>query len=81
MDARYTQNRMILQHLKEFGRITPALAIEEYGCYRLSARIHDLREQGHIIKTNHISRKNRFGHTVVFAEYEYKFSTDEGEKE
>ena len=71
-----TQNEMILDHLKTYGKITPLSALEHYGCMRLSARIADLREQGltdgFTIDTNMISAKNRFGTTVTFAEYIYK---------
>lgn len=71
MEMRMTQNEMILNHLKMFGNITPMTAIEEYGCMRLAARISDLKERGHNIRTKMISRKNRFGKTVSFAEYFY----------
>jgi len=71
-----TQNEMILNHLKEFGKITPMDAIENYGCLRLAARISELREQGindgFDIETNMVSSKNRFGVTVTYAEYTYK---------
>ena len=78
-----TQEQMILQHLQEFGHITPMVALEEYGCFRLSARIHDIRERlresgsGDTIETKNITRKNRFGHTMNFAEYVYKPSKGE----
>lgn len=45
-----TQCEMILQHMKDNdGGITPLDALERYGCFRLSARISDLRKQGHNI--------------------------------
>ena len=71
MAVRMTQNEMILDHLKMFGSITPMKAIEEYGCLRLAARISDLKDKGYYIRTDHISRKNRFGKTVTFAKYVY----------
>lgn len=71
-----TQKEMILQHLRLFGSITPLKALEEYGCYRLSAVIFELRELGRdygfTIETKPLSRKNRFGKSVTFAEYIYK---------
>lgn len=71
-----TQNEMILSHLKEFGKITPMEAIENYGCMRLAARISELREQGREngfdIETNMVTSKNRFGYPVSYAEYKYK---------
>lgn len=64
-----TQKEMILKHLKEAGSITPGVALEEYGCFRLSARIADLKADGHEIQTTMEARKNRFGKTVRFARY------------
>jgi hypothetical protein len=46
-----TQNKMILHHLRTQRRITPMTALESYGCFRLAARIHDLKELGHHIET------------------------------
>jgi len=42
------QNKMILDHLKEKGHITPLEALDQYGCFRLASRIHDLRSVAHI---------------------------------
>ena len=71
-----TQREMILNHLKDFGSITPLKALEEYGCYRLSAVIFELRDigrrEGFTIETRPLTRKNRFGNSVTFAEYIYK---------
>ena len=46
-----TATEQILAHMHKLGRITPAEAFERYGCYRLAARIFDLRCQGHQITT------------------------------
>lgn len=59
----------ILQYMKETGGITQAKAVAEFGCYRLSARIADLKAQGVPIKTETVKRKNRFGEPVTFARY------------
>lgn len=40
-----TQNEMVLEFIKEHGSITQRDAIK-FGCYRLSARIADLKAQG-----------------------------------
>jgi len=63
-----TQTQMILRHLQMFGSITPIEALEEYGCFRLAARINDLRDE-HQIETTTIERVNKFGKKVRFAEY------------
>lgn len=65
-----SQNDMILRHLKTHKRgITQADAVEKFGCYRLSARISDLREMGYDIKTENETKKNRYGVTVTYARY------------
>lgn len=65
-----TQKKVILQHLKRFGSIEPLTALREYGCYRLGARINDLRNDGYNIITEMISSVSRItGRPVHFANY------------
>lgn len=64
-----TQNEMILDYLRNKGSLTQAKAIEEFGCYRLPARICDLRRMGHTIPKTIQKAYNRFGKEVRFAEY------------
>ena len=64
-----TQKEMILAHLQSVGSITPGTALEEYGCFRLSARIKDLKDDGVEILTEKEKRRNRFGKTVQYARY------------
>ncbi len=45
-----SQNSLILNHMKYVGGITPLLALNTFGCLRLSARIWDLRKEGHNIR-------------------------------
>lgn len=44
-----SQNAAILAHLKTGRSITPIDALNEYGCFRLGARIHELKKDGHNI--------------------------------
>lgn len=67
-----TQCEMIKKHLEQCGSITPGLALEEYGCFRLSARIADLKARGMNIITESEVRKNRFGKKVRYARYRYE---------
>tara|TARA_Y100000593_G_scaffold11431_5_gene20441 strand:+ start:378 stop:572 length:195 start_codon:yes stop_codon:yes gene_type:complete len=46
-----SQTEAIERHLKSEGSISPIEAIHVYGCYRLAARIKDLRDKGIKIKT------------------------------
>ena len=65
-----TQNEMILNHLKEHENgITQADAVERYGCYRLSARISDLRSEGYDITTESETKKNRYGVACTYSRY------------
>ena len=41
-----SQNESILDHLIEKRTINPLQALSLYGCFRLSARIFDLKERG-----------------------------------
>ena len=59
-----TQNQQILEHLKSGKKINPLLALKKFGCFRLSARILDLRQQGNAIITTNVTRKGK-----TFAEY------------
>ena len=49
-----TQNQLILSHLKTNKGITAMEALNQYGCFRLAARINDLRNDGHDITTETI---------------------------
>lgn len=50
-----SQRDKILSHLKR-RPITPMDALTKYGCFRLAARIQELRESGHLIETTMIER-------------------------
>lgn len=63
------QTERILEYMRDFGSITTAQAFTDLGVARLASRIHDLREQGHVITREMVSAKNRYGETVHFARY------------
>lgn len=46
-----TQCEQVLKHLRTRGTLTPIDALNEYGCFRLAARVKDLRDQGHDVVT------------------------------
>jgi hypothetical protein len=50
-----TQAEHILSHLKSKGPISPLIALREYGCFRLGARIWDLRRDGWPIDRDMVS--------------------------
>ncbi len=59
-----TQNERILDYLKSGKKLTPLIALRKFGCFRLSARILDLRQAGNAIVTENVTRKGK-----TFAEY------------
>ena len=64
-----TQEQEILWWLREIGGITPMDAFQEFGCFRLGARVFDLRRKGYRIHTEMVSYCNRRGKTVKFGKY------------
>jgi len=46
-----SQEIKIYNYMKHVGGITPLTALKKFGCFRLGARIHDLRSLGFNIKT------------------------------
>lgn len=69
MQKRISQRELIKKHLNKRGSITSWDAIKLYGCTRLSAKIYDLRNEGMKIRTEHVTKKNRYGYMVTFAKY------------
>jgi len=64
-----TQKEMILEYLKKYGSITQAEAIASLGCYRLPARIGELKARGIRIKRRMEEGLNRFGERTRYARY------------
>lgn len=51
----------VLEYMRQHGSITPMEALREFGCYRLGARIYDLRRSGVRIKTELVESMTRPG--------------------
>jgi hypothetical protein len=49
-----TQCDEILKHLKTGRSITPLVALDRWGCFRLAARIRELKDAGYRIQTHAI---------------------------
>lgn len=62
-----TQNQRVLDFMQTHGSISQRDAVA-FGCYRLSARIHDLRKAGHKIKadTKYFKNEHGCGHYAVY---------------
>ena len=53
------QNKLILNRLNQGKPISPLYALKQFGCMRLAARIKDLRDSGHDIKTEIVKHDNK----------------------
>lgn len=51
-----SQCKKILAYLKEGNGITSAIAVDKFRCYRLAARISDLKKQGNNIATKMVGK-------------------------
>ena len=63
------QSERIMRHLQEYGSITQAEAMEEYGIYRLASRISDLRKNGVSIRRTMEKGRNRYNEPIAYARY------------
>lgn len=50
------QKAQILHHMRHKGAITPLVALKLYGCFRLAARIENLRRDGWLINATMVTR-------------------------
>ena len=53
-----TQSAKVLYHLQNYGPLTAIEALELFACFRLAARINDLKEAGHDIQMEMKTLKN-----------------------
>ncbi len=66
-----TQNKLIAQHLESGHTITALEALHRFGCFRLSARIWDLKKQGLDIESR-TKKITSDGKQKVVVEYKLK---------
>ena len=52
-----SQNKQIRTHLKKGNSINAIQALEMFGCFRLAARIKDLKDRGMVIDKAMIANK------------------------
>lgn len=60
------QDEMILGHLLEGKSITALDALTNYNCFRLSARIYDLKKEGYPIRSKFIEVGKEKKHVKVY---------------
>jgi hypothetical protein len=54
-----TQTQAVLDHMRSRGSINPLVALRRYGCFRLAARIRDLRDDGYLINAVIVSKRGK----------------------
>lgn len=54
-----SQSQQILAYLKKGKSLTAIEALDKFGCFRLAARINDLKHQGHNIKSIMVSKDGK----------------------
>jgi hypothetical protein len=59
-----SQLKEIRHYLESGGKLTPLEALDKFGCFRLAAIVHNLREEGLNIKTTMVKQGQK-----SFAEY------------
>lgn len=64
-----SQQAQILEYLKSHRGISQAEAIDAFGCYRLGARIYDLKDRGYKVDVIMEDGVNRFGRPTRYARY------------
>lgn len=72
MTTTASQSDRILEWMKSGKSITALEALREFGCFRLAARINDLKNDGHCISSEPFSYTNSFGETKTIAKYSVK---------
>ena len=54
-----TQNEQILLHLQQGKSITPLDALNLFGCFRLGARIYEIKRMGYDVQTQNKTVGNK----------------------
>ena len=67
--SKTSQNNQVLQYMREHGSITSLEAFTDLSITRLSGRIYDLKQDGHIIKSEMEEYVNKAGEKSRYARY------------
>ena len=59
----------VYQYMREFGSITPMDAFQDLGYTRLACAINEMKRDGHKVRKEYETKKNRFGQPVTYARY------------
>jgi hypothetical protein len=65
-----TQKQLVLKHMRTRGSITTLIAFDKYQVCRLSERIRELEQDGHVINRGDIKRNGK--HYTAYSLIEYR---------
>ena len=69
-----SQKKRVLEYMQQYGGITAFEAFQMLHCTRLSARIFELRKDGHVITERRRQIINQYGERVTYSEYKLEKS-------
>ena len=67
MTIKLSQKVQILEFMRAGNSITPLEALYRFGCMRLGARIYDLKQEGHVIRTQLVKDENSGARYACYA--------------
>ena len=67
-----SQFALVLNHMKHYGEITPKVAYERYGAYRLGAIIFNMKKEGYKIESRIETFTKPSGRKGKYAVYNLK---------
>lgn len=68
-----TQKQRILDYLKSGKRLTPLEALDLFGCMRLASAVHELKQEGHDIRTTIVGNDHkRWAQYYLEVSYRYQ---------
>ena len=59
----------VFAYMKQFGSITPMDAFRDLVYTRLACAINEMKRDGHKVRKEYETKKNRFGQPVTYARY------------
>jgi len=65
-----TQKNLVLKHMRQHGAITTLIAFRKYLVCRLSERIRELEQDGHVINRGDIKKNGK--HYTAYSLIEYR---------
>ena len=69
-NKKLSQSELILDYMKTHRKgITPLEALEKFGCFRLSARIFEIKEAGYDVVTNIEEKVTKDGDVKRYGRY------------